>query len=372
MRLDRYLLRAVLGSVLMVIAVFLALGALFLFIGQQDDIGVGSYGWADAAGFVLLNLPEQVWQLLPITAMIGALIGLGALMRGSELTIMRVSGLSVWRIARTVALAGGILAALGALLGEWLAPPMMQYARQQKTFSKFSEVAVSGPAGAWLRDGQRLVNVDRQSGSQRLGGILVVEISNDFRLASVARATSATASVVPANGASRSAPGTGGADPAAIWTLNQYAESRFAGANVVAANAATHALATALRPELLGAASANPAQMPARALWRVMHYLEENGLDNRAWVFAFWSRMARLAAIVFAVMLAVPFVFGSLRSAGGGSRAMVGVAVGVGFFLLQSLLENGVLVFDLNPGLLAWLPTGLLAAAALALTATTR
>lgn len=36
--LDRYLLRTIGGSVLMVMAVFLTLGGLFLFIGQQDDI----------------------------------------------------------------------------------------------------------------------------------------------------------------------------------------------------------------------------------------------------------------------------------------------------------------------------------------------
>ena len=98
--LDRYLLRTIGGSVLMVMAVFLTLGGLFLFIGQQDDIGVGTYGAIDALVFVLLNLPQQAWELLPISALIGTLVGLGALARGSELTVMRAAGMPWWRSAR--------------------------------------------------------------------------------------------------------------------------------------------------------------------------------------------------------------------------------------------------------------------------------
>ena len=41
--LDRYIVRAILGTVLMVMAVLLVLGALFVFIDQQDDVGVGHY-----------------------------------------------------------------------------------------------------------------------------------------------------------------------------------------------------------------------------------------------------------------------------------------------------------------------------------------
>ena len=77
----------------------LALGALFLFIGQQDDIGVGNYTAADALLYVLLNLPEQAWQLLPIAALIGSLMGLGTLARGSEITVIRATGISPVRIA---------------------------------------------------------------------------------------------------------------------------------------------------------------------------------------------------------------------------------------------------------------------------------
>ena len=64
--LDRYVIRAVLGGVFVVLAVLLALGALFLFAGQQDDIGVGTYTALDALWFVLLNMPQQMYETMPI------------------------------------------------------------------------------------------------------------------------------------------------------------------------------------------------------------------------------------------------------------------------------------------------------------------
>ena len=93
--LDRYVIRALLGGAALVLTVLIALGALFLFANQQDDIGVGTYSAIDALWFVLLNLPQQLYEFMPIGVMIGALLGLGALARGSELTVMRAAGISV-------------------------------------------------------------------------------------------------------------------------------------------------------------------------------------------------------------------------------------------------------------------------------------
>jgi lipopolysaccharide export system permease protein len=90
--LDRYLYRTVLVYTLMAMGVLLTLGALFLFISQQSDIGVGDYSAADAFLFTFLNLPQQAFELLPIGAMIGALMGLGNLASASELVVTRASG----------------------------------------------------------------------------------------------------------------------------------------------------------------------------------------------------------------------------------------------------------------------------------------
>src|SRR5207237_3030069 len=92
----------------------------------------------------------------------------------------------------------------------------------------------------------------------------------------------------------------------------------------------------------------------------------------REYLFAFWSRIARTLAIAFAVLLAIPFVLGSLRSAGAGTRMMLGLILGIGFFLLQRLIESGTIVFDLNPVVLAWLPTALLATVTVGLLARAR
>ena len=122
--LDWYIVRTILGGVGIWMALLMTLGALFLFIGQQDDIGVGSYTAGDAMLFVLLNLPEQAWQIMPIAALIGSLMAMGSLARGSEITVIRATGVSPARIALGAQFAALALIVVSVGLGEFLAPQL--------------------------------------------------------------------------------------------------------------------------------------------------------------------------------------------------------------------------------------------------------
>src|ERR1700687_1029611 len=186
--LDRYLYRTVLVYAAMAVAVLMTLGALFVFIRQQGDIGVGNYSAADAFWSTFLNLPEQAFELLPIAALIGALMGLGNLAAGSELVVTRASGVSVWRIAWPVGLAGLTMAIVMYGIGEAVAPPMAQLAKREKTTSKLADISFAGSSSAWVKDGNLILRVQTGEVDKAFVGVSLFELDGPTRLRSIQRA----------------------------------------------------------------------------------------------------------------------------------------------------------------------------------------
>jgi lipopolysaccharide export system permease protein len=352
--LDRYIVRSILGFVFMVMAVFLLLGGLFVFIDQQGDIGVGHYTAVDALYYTLLNLPQQAFELLPITVLIGSLLGLGSLARGSELTVIRATGVSIGRLSSAALIAGVVLIGIEVLLGEYLAPPLQVVAREEKAFAKYTNISFGGGGGAWVRDGNLILNVARQSGQRQFGSMQIFQLSPDHHLVALGHAVNATV----------------GADKK--WLLGDYTESRFTDDSVVAQAPGQRILQSNVTAGFLGLAAQDPNQLTNRSLWQLIQYSRTNSLDANRYVFAFWSRIARTMAIAFSVLLAIPFVLGSLRSAGAGTRTLMGLLLGICFFLLQRLIESGTIVFALNPLVLAWIPTAALGMVTLLLLARAR
>jgi len=351
--IDRYIVRAVLAATGLVMAVLLVLAVLIIFIGEQGDVGQGHYTAFSALWYSLLSMPQAAWELLPIGALLGSLLGLGQLARNSELIVLRASGVSVARIAGSALIAGLILLAVEVVLGELLATQLEQTANAQKALDRFSNLSF-GSSGAWVRDGNTILNVEHLTGRGRFGGMLLFQLSPDHRLVSIGHAEHAS-------------PVSKG-----HWVLDGYTESRFKDNGVQAGSAGERMLVSHLTASFLSFATAPLRNLTVRALWTLIEYDRANALDPGQYLFAFWSRIARTLAIAFAVLLGVPFVLGALRTAAAGSRMMVGLVLGIVLFLLQRLIESGTVVFNLNPIVLAWIPTALLAAVTLVLLARAR
>ncbi len=367
--LDRYLYRTVLLYASMAMAVMLTLGALVLFITQQSDIGVGNYSAGDAFLNTLLNLPQTAFELLPIGAMIGALMGLGNLAAGSELVVTRASGVSVWRIAWPVGLAGLTLAVIMYGIGEYAAPPLAQYAKREKTTAKMADVSFAGSSSAWVKDGNLILRVQTGDADHAFGGVSVFELDGPTRLTSILRA--ARISVAPAgqSDAGRSDTGrndAGHADAgradgsrayAGRWDLHDVATSRFGKDHVDADTRSEETMRSNVNPDFLGLAATDPQLLTLHGLASYIDHLRRNSLETSVFEIGFWSRIARLFAVIVVTLLALPFVFGPLRTTGAGTRTVIGVLLGVVFFLITRTVENGGQLFDLNPILVGWLPT---------------
>ena len=337
--LDRYLYRTVLVYTTMAMGVLLTLGALFLFISQQSDIGVGSYSAGDAFLFTMLNLPQQAFELLPIGALIGALMGLGNLASGSELVVTRASGVSVWRIAWPVGLAGLTLSLLMYGIGEYAAPPLAQFAKREKTTNKLEDVSFAGSSSAWVKDGNLILRVQTGEVDRAFGGVSLFQLDGPTRLRSIQRAER----ISVAN------PGR--------WSLHNVATSRFAEDHVESELVSGIMMQSTVNPEFLGLAATDPQLLTLRGLASYIDHLRRNSLGTESYEIGYWSRIARLFAVIVVTLLALPFVFGPLRTTGAGTRTVIGVMLGVVFFLITRTIENGGQLFGLNPVLVGWLPT---------------
>lgn len=343
--LARYLGRSIFAFTFLTMSVLMILFGVYLFADEQGNIGSGAYTVVDALVFALLNLPSSIFGLLPLGALIGALLGLANLARGSELTVMRAAGVSILRIAGWVGVTGLLLAGAAWVIGDYIAPPLEQYALQQKTFARFKEISLIGDQSAWAKDGNTFITVQRQTTDNQFGGVYVFHFDDSHHLVSVARAASAEADK--------------------HWILRDYIESRLEskpdGDHVTVTREAAHRFDTSLSADFLGLGAKSPETLPGRVLFDMIGHLRANGLDSSAFEIAFWSRIARTVAIVFFVMLAVPFALGSTRSGSANIRIVLGVMVGVAFFLFAKTVESGAPVFNLPPLLVAWSPTLLLA-----------
>jgi lipopolysaccharide export system permease protein len=341
--LRNYLVMAVLRGVATVLGVLVVVTSAIELVGQLNDVGTGDYDLRAALTYVGLRVPRTIFLTLPIAALIGGLLSLGNLAVHRELVVMRASGVSSWQLSSAVGLAGFGLAVLMVLLGESLAPSLGAYAAEMRTRTMHEDIAVAKGQATWLRDGDRFVSLRRQAGDLGYGGgILLFELGAEQSLKEVARADSADL------------------DAANRWVLSNYAETAFEENGVAIRSERESAEAYGINPDLLELSVVREDLLDTPSLQRYIRYLQANDLDAHRYLVAYWSRIASVVSVVLMTILALPFVFGSLRSAGAGARLVVGLILGLSYYVIGEVLTSGGEVYGLDALVIAWAPTALL------------
>jgi lipopolysaccharide export system permease protein len=194
-------------------------------------------------------------------------------------------------------------------------------------------------SSAWIRDGNTIMNISTPGEDGQGGGVYLYRMDSAGELASIGRADSAD--VGDAN----------------EWVLRNLSETFFDRQGVTTQRAERSTQSNNLSPDLAGLAVVRPDSLTGAALFRYMRYLRQNGLDTTPYAVVFWARLSSSVAVIPMCLLALPFVFGRLRSSGSGARMLVGVVIGLAYFLASRALADGGQVYGLSPGVVAWLPT---------------
>ncbi|MFZ6047826.1 LPS export ABC transporter permease LptG [Pseudomonas sp. CR3202] len=344
-RLDRYIGTSVFFGILAVLGIIVSLAALFAFIDELGDLG-GDYDVLAAASYVFLTLPRRIYDMLPMAALIGSLIGLGTLASSSELTVMRAAGVSVGRIVWAVMKPMLVLMVVGVLIGEYVAPWSENIAQANRSLAQGGGDAQSSKRGLWHRQGEEFVHINSVQPNGVLYGVTRYRFDGERHMQSSSFARRALYQ-------------------GDHWQLEDVATTHFRGDHTEVVSSASERWDVELNPQLLGTVVMEPEALSITGLWRYTHYLAEQGLNNGRYWLAFWTKVLQPLVTAALVLMAISFIFGPLRSVTLGQRVFTGVVIGFVVRISQDLLGPSSLVFGFSPLFAVLVPAGICAVAGL-------
>ena len=343
--LDRYIRRNVIATTLTVLVVLLGIFSFFSFLDELEDLGHGSYGLPQVVMVVLLRLPGLAYQLFPIAALLGVLIGLGGMMERNEIVVIRCAGVTRQRLVWSVMKAGLMVVTLAVCIGEVVFPPAENQARELRALASSDRASSNSAHGFWARDGNSYINIREILPGEHFRDIRILEFDDGNRLLRSTRAESAQV--------------RGGK-----WQLDKLGQTDFSGAVPVARNLESANWDSLLDPDLIGLVSINPDTLSSLELFRYVRFVESNGQSAERWKHALWVKLGYPMAAAVMVYLAIPLVLGASRSVSAGRRILTGALIGLGFHVMNETSRHLGLVVGMPPALSALGPTLLLFAIA--------
>ncbi|MDP2146544.1 MAG: LPS export ABC transporter permease LptG, partial [Pseudomonas sp.] len=263
-KLDRYIGSSVLVAILAVLGIILGLASLFAFIDEVGNV-TDTYTVTDVLSYVALTAPRRLYDMMPMAALIGCLIGLGSLASNSELTIMRAAGVSIARIVWAVMKPMLLLMATSVLIGEYVAPPAETTAQANRALAQGSGDAQSSKRGLWHRQGDEFIHINAVQPGGLLVGVTRYRFDEERHMLSSSFAKRAQFNDNQ-------------------WVLSDVTTTHFRNpgkgteASTEVINEPTQTWDIALKPELLNTVVMVPESLPISGLWSYIHYLKDQGL----------------------------------------------------------------------------------------------
>ena len=324
--------------------VFGALFAFISFVSELQHVGSNNYGALQALIFVTLNLPQLLYQVFPSAMLLGGLLSLGALASTSELIVMRAAGITIMRITVSVLKAGVLLIIIVVLLGEFLAPVAISMAKTMRAEAIEGRVLTGDRKGLWSKYGDNFVYIGTVLPDVQLQDVVIYELDENHTLKKTTFAEQAHYED-------------------GLWHLQQVNSSEITKQSIKTTFNEYEAWPAMVSTDLFNVLNLEPEDMSASELWQYSLYLDENELDSDSFWLAFWVKVFTPLTSVGMLMISVPLVLtSSSRSGGAGQRILVGVMIGVAFYVLNRVVNQMGIIYGITPILSAGLPSFLVIA----------
>ncbi|MBU2883917.1 LPS export ABC transporter permease LptG [Psychrosphaera sp. B3R10] len=336
--IERYVGRTVVTSILVTLGVLVGISSLFRFIEQLKYIGRADFTAITAGLYSLYLVPQDIEIFFPMAAMIGGLVGLGALAQNSELVVMQAVGMSKTNVISAVLKASTVLIIIMMFFSEWGVPTSVRAATELKSQAISSGKVYSAEQGIWAKDTDAFVNIKEVTEEGTLIKVEVFDFDHNLKLKRQLSAES-------------------GAFDNGHWVLNNVVIRSWFNRQITTETHDVMPWPTDLAPDKLGIVSIRPERMAFSELLDYLDYLERNEQNANRYELAFWRKVFQPINVAVMLLLALSFIFGPLRSVTMGARIIMGILTGFAFFLFDRVFGSMSLVYQIPPVIGAFSPT---------------
>jgi len=229
-----------------------------------------------------------------------------------------------------------------SLLGECVAPYARDYALRMKGQALSQGQSLNTRNGTWVRDHDQFIHINKIVSVNQLQDITRYQFSSDHRLLVASYAQQAKLEH-------------------GQWVFYDVVQSEFQSNKVLTQKFATQSWPMKLRTEEMLLSEVDPHQQSLVTLYHYLHFRRHSGLGVGPYAFSFWKRIFQPIATLVMILLAIPVVFGPLRTVSMGLRILTGVVMGFSFYILNQFLGPFSLVYQVPPFIAAAFPTVLFA-----------
>jgi lipopolysaccharide export system permease protein len=346
--LERYIAKTIASATGLATLVITGISFLMLLLEEMKNVGEGDYGVAQMLIYAIMRLPNQVYQFAPMIMLLGSVIGLSVLTSNRELAVMRTSGFSMQRIIRSVLYVAVFIVFLFTLLGEFVAPQFGFRAEVNKENAQNAGQAVVTSKGVWYHLGDSFIHVQQMVGRQMMQGVTRYQFNNKHQLMATYFAKTL-------------------AKNEKEWMMYNVSKTSFYNERTKSEFIPQMPWDLKFNTSLLNVGLVEANEMTLPKLAKFVNYLESNNLTATQYKFEFWQRALQPIASLIMILLAIPFVLGARISPQLGWRIIIAVIAGFGFFILNSVLSQLSIVYQLPALFSAMLPLLIFGFAALVL-----
>jgi lipopolysaccharide export system permease protein len=325
--IDRHISTSFLGGCIPVMFLLLSLFSFLALSEELEDVGDGKYELVDALLVVAYGLPALIVNLLPVTVLLGGLLGLGALANNLELIAMRAAAISTRRITVPILKLSLLIIGLVLVFQNFVIPRAEYNASQLrgKTLIEHDRVDFDEGAGDestdefWTRTAGQFIRFGHVRPDRSLSDVEIYQFDEHGTLQRVLQTP--TAELLQSN----------------TWLLhrvqktelgNNHSQTRFEDTLLWEALLSEEQARTLITP----ASSLAPAE-----LWKSIQRLEKNNLNSESQRIIFWTQVSIPFGVIGMALLALPFLLGSARSISVGQRIAMGGLIGITYYLAQQI-----------------------------------